>query len=122
MLHELKLKLKFRMDTFSIYYYHGGRFDSVEDEVVYVGGEIYPRHGLDADRIGFQPHGLKFKGKNAITSKHLENERATLEIQKRMSAQARSTEMAICQSQNSVIGITALAPPPGHIEKGKIAV
>ena len=41
------------MDTFSIYYYHGGHFHSVEDEVVYVGGEIYSKHGLDADRIGF---------------------------------------------------------------------
>ena len=41
------------MDKFAIYYYHGGRFANVGDTVVYFNGQIMPKHGLDADRIGY---------------------------------------------------------------------
>ena len=41
------------MGTFPIYYYHGGRFANVGDTVIYFDGHIFPRYGLDADRIGY---------------------------------------------------------------------
>ena len=41
------------MDSFAIYYYHGGRFASIGGETVYIGGTILRKSGFDADRVGF---------------------------------------------------------------------
>ena len=40
-------------DKFSIYFYHGGRFATLDGNVVYVGGEITRKHGFDIDRFGY---------------------------------------------------------------------
>ena len=41
------------MDSFSIYYYHDGRFASIEGEMMYIGGTILHKSMFDADRVGF---------------------------------------------------------------------
>ena len=45
--------------------------------------------------VGFQPPGLKFKGKAAITRRQLQQTRAKLQTQKRNELQAQSADGAV---------------------------
>ena len=40
-------------DNFSIYFNHGGRFATLDGNVVYADGEITGKHFFDADRFGY---------------------------------------------------------------------
>ena len=67
--------------------------------------------------VGFHPHGLKFKGKNTITSRQLQERRTKLQSQRRTKAFSMSQNSVTTRSAALKAGSMS-QPTPGD-SKGK---